>query len=258
MKLKFYRGVVFILCALMFVLPSCGSDSSETGSKASSSAIFFVTPSAAKPSATPTASPTATPTTAPTPAATVSIPSSDDAFVKIVDFVPSAVIELKYSTTQNFTGQVIYDFTDAYARYGTVKKLAAAADALALKGYRIKIWDAFRPVSAQFKLWDVYPDPTYVANPNVGYSNHTRGCAIDLTLIDSSGNEIFMPTAFDDFSGAADRDYSDVSAEAANNARMLEEIMESCGFSGYYGEWWHFNDTVKYSPETSFEPSKLY
>lgn len=247
MKIKTNIGGILLLCALMSILPSCSDDSSDN-IKPVPSAIFYVTSTP-----NPTEQPIVT-TPAPTPTATAEIPSSDDAFVKIKDFIPTAVIDLKYATSDNFTKQVIYNFKDAYARYGTVKKLADAAGKLEEKGYYIKIWDAYRPVSAQYRLWDVCPDPTYVANPNVGYSNHTRGCAIDLTLVDANGKELLMPTAFDDFSAAADRDYSDVSATAAENARTLQSVMESCGFSGYYGEWWHFNDTTKYSPETVFEP----
>ena len=234
------------MCALMSIMSSC-SDDSNNNVKPSPSAVFYVSPTPS-----PTVSPE--PTIESTPTATVEIPASDDAFVKIKDFIPNAVIELKYATADNFTNQVIYNFEDAYARYGTVKKLAEASEKFESKGYYIKIWDAYRPVSAQYRLWDVCPDPTFVANPNVGYSNHTRGCAIDLTLVDFYGNEITMPTAFDDFSGAADRDYSDVSDDAAENARTLQTVMESCGFKGYYGEWWHFDDVIKYSPETVFEP----
>ena len=247
MKIKTNIGGILLLCALMSILPSCSDDSSDR-IQPSSSAIFYVTP-------TPTATAVINPTTAPTPPmVTPEVPSSDDVFVKIKDFIPTAVTELKYATSDNFTKQVIYNFKDAYARYGTVKKLAEAARKLEDKGYYIKIWDAYRPVSAQYRLWDVCPDPTYVANPNVGYSNHTRGCAIDLTLVDANGNELLMPTTFDDFSAAADRDYSDVSVSAAEKARTLQSVMESCGFKGYYGEWWHFDDTNKYSPETVFEP----
>lgn len=250
-----HTGVILFMCLLFLSLSSC-ADSAP----AVSSVLPTDDASTANASSANTTSATATATAmSSTPTATADIPTplptySDDTFVKIIDFVPSAVIELKYATNDNFTGEIIYNFNDAYARYGTVKKLMAAADAFEQMGFRIKIWDAYRPVSAQFRLWEVCPDPTYVANPNVGYSNHTRGCAIDLTLINSDGVEILMPTAFDDFSLKADRDYSDVSAEAAANARLLQSTMESCGFSGYYGEWWHFNDSVKYSPETSFEP----
>lgn len=179
---------------------------------------------------------------------------ADDAFVKIADYIPSASQELFYATEQNFTGQVIYTFEEAYLRYGTVKKLMAVSEDLAQLGLYIKIWDGFRPVSAQFKLWEVCPDPTYVANPNTGFSSHSRGNTVDLTLVEADGTELEMPTGFDDFSARADREYSDCTENAANNARILESLMEKHGFTGYAGEWWHFSDTVSYLVEEEFEP----
>ena len=92
-------------------------------------------------------------------------------------------------------------------------------------GLYLKVWDGFRPISAQFKLWDVYPDPTYVANPNYGFSSHSRGNTVDLTLVHEDGTEVVMPTLFDDFSTMADRDYSDCDQEAAANAMMMEELI---------------------------------
>ena len=122
-------------------------------------------------------------------------------------------------------------------------------------GYGLKIWDAYRPVSAQFDLWDACPDSTYVANPNKGFSNHSRGNAVDVTLVDKEGREVEMPTGFDDFSELADRDYSDCPAAAAENALLLEGVMERHGFRGYRGEWWHFSDIDSYEVETVLEPA---
>lgn len=191
----------------------------------------------------------------PTTVETVPPSEPDDGeFVKIADYIPSAGQELFYATDRNFTGQMIYSFEDAYLRYGTVKKLMAVSEDLAQLGLYLKIWDGFRPVSAQFKLWEVCPDATYVANPNAGFSSHSRGNTVDLTLMDASGAELEMPTGFDDFSARADRDYSDCTETAANNAMILEVIMEKHGFSGYAGEWWHFSDTVSYPVDDTFEP----
>lgn len=191
------------------------------------------------------------------PAATETEPVSqpnDGDFVKITDYIPTARQELFYATDRNFTGQVIYSFENAYLRYGTVKKLMAVSEDLAQMGLYLKIWDGFRPVSAQFTLWEVCPDATYVANPNVGYSSHSRGNTVDLTLVDGNGAELEMPTGFDDFSAKADRDYSDCTETAASNAQILEILMEKHGFTGYAGEWWHFSDTVSYPVEEEFEP----
>lgn len=188
---------------------------------------------------------------------TVLVDPQEEDFVRVKDYIPGVAVELKYSTRDNFTGQVIYGFEDVFLRYGTVMKLKAVSEELTELGYGLKIWDGFRPVSAQFRLWKICPDPTYVADPNNGFSNHSRGYAVDLTLVDLGGREVEMPTDFDDFSPRADRDYSDCTETAAENVRLLEAVMEKHGFQGYWGEWWHFNDTRKYDVETCFDPGVI-
>ena len=184
---------------------------------------------------------------------TLPVPAPED-FVRVLDYIPSARQELLYATDRNFTSQVIYDFTDAYLRYGTVKKLIAVSEDLAQLGLSLKIWDGFRPVSAQFRLWEVCPDPAFVANPQKGFSSHSRGSTVDITLVDTDGNELEMPTGFDDFSKKADRDYSDCTETAASHAELLEILMEKHGFRGYSAEWWHFSDTDEYPVEETFAP----
>lgn len=178
----------------------------------------------------------------------------DTDFVAVRDYIPDLAVELKYATEDNFTGQVIYEFETAYLRYGTVKKLMAVQDELREQKLSLKIWDGFRPPAAQFKLWEICPNPRYVANPNKGFSAHSRGNTVDVTLVDETGAEIAMPTGFDDFSLLADRDYSDCSFEAQLNALLLEQTMERHGFTGYKGEWWHFTDTDGYPVEEEFVP----
>ena len=198
---------------------------------------------------------TASPEPTEEPAATTGMSEpDDDAFVRVLDWIPSIYVELRYATSDNFTGEVIYDFSEAYLRYGTVKKLAAVQSALLEQGYSLKIWDAFRPVSAQFKLWEIVPDPIYVANPNTGHSSHSRGNAVDVTLTTTGGLELEMPTGFDVFSQLADRNYGDVSDVAAENALLLENAMTDGGFSGYSGEWWHFSDEDSYAVADDFTP----
>lgn len=178
----------------------------------------------------------------------------DEDFVIVREYIPDIVIELRYSTEDNFTGQEIYEFSELWLRYGTVKKLMLVQEELKQNELYLKIWDGFRPPSAQFKLWEVCPDPTYVSNPNNGFSSHSRGNTVDITLVDGEGTEVVMPTGFDDFSALADRDYSDCSQKAKANALLLEQIMISHGFRPYSGEWWHYTDEVSYPVEQSFEP----
>lgn len=201
-----------------------------------------------------TEAPTEVPTVEPTQEPTQ--PPEDQELVLVADYIPGIAVELAYATENNFTGQPIYEFTEAYLRYGTVKKLKLAAEELAEQGLGILIWDGFRPVAAQQKLWDTCPDPAFVSNPVTGYRAHCRGNAVDLTLVDlETGAELEMPTGFDVFTALADRDYSDCTGEAAENARILETVMEKYGFTPYSAEWWHFTDTTDYPVDEDFNPA---
>ena len=178
----------------------------------------------------------------------------DDEYVLVNKYIPDIYVELMYATDNNFTGVRIYDFTDAYLRYGTVKKLANVQKELKEQGYSLKIWDAYRPFEAQQKLWEVYPDPNYVANPANGMKKHNLGGTVDITMVAADGSVISMPTEFDDFSLKADRDYSDIEdEEAVKNVMILQNAMENNGFTGYQGEWWDYSDTVEYEA-VDFQP----
>lgn len=178
----------------------------------------------------------------------------NDEYVLVKKYIPDIYVELMYATDNNFTGVRIYDFTDAYLRYGTVKKLANVQKELKEQGYSLKIWDAYRPFEAQQKLWEVYPDPNYVANPADGMKKHNLGGTVDITMVAADGSIIPMPTEFDDFSLKADRNYSDIdNEEAVKNVMILQNAMENNGFTGYQGEWWDYSDTVEYEA-VDFEP----
>lgn len=178
----------------------------------------------------------------------------DDEYVLVNKYIPDIYVELRYATENNFTGVKIYDFTEAYLRYGTVKKLTQVQKELKQQGYSLKIWDAYRPFEAQQKLWEVYPDPNYVANPANGMKKHNLGGTVDITMVAADGTVISMPTEFDDFSLKADRDYSDIEdEEAVKNVMILQNAMENNGFTGYQGEWWDYSDTVEYEA-VDFEP----
>jgi len=185
------------------------------------------------------------------------VPEPEDSeLVRILDYIPSVRQALAYATVNNFTGQRIYDFTDAYLRYHTVKKLKLVQKELESQGLGLLIWDGFRPVSAQAKLWEICPDPSFVSHPVTGNRSHCRGTAVDVTLIDlKTGREQQMPTGFDNFTDYADRDYSDCTPEAAKNALLLENTMKKHGFKPYSAEWWHFTDTQDYPVDETFNPA---
>lgn len=172
-------------------------------------------------------------------------------FTNIQKLDPDILVDLKYATSDNFTHQVIYDFTTAIARTGTAHKLAKASALVKAKGYRLKVWDAYRPVTAQKRLFEVYPDPNFVAPPDPNFS-HQKGVTFDLTLTDSNGNDLPMPTAFDDFSPAASRTYPHTGA-AKKYYTILNEAMVKAGFVGYENEWWDYRDSQmdEYGPRSA-------
>ena len=184
-----------------------------------------------------------------------SVEPGNGELVRVQDHLPELSVDLRYAGVNNFTGRQIYDFDDAWLRCGTVKKLAAAQEILRRQGYSLLIWDAYRPQSAQFQLWEVCPDPTYVANPYGGSSSHSNGGTVDITLVTLEGEPVEMPSGFDDFSPLADRDYSDVSQEAGEHARILEQAMTEAGFHPYAAAWWHFSDSDAYPYEDVAELS---
>lgn len=169
-------------------------------------------------------------------------------FTNIQKLDPDIIIELRYATTNNFTHQVVYDFTTAIVRTGTAQKLARASELVKDQGFRLKIWDAYRPVSAQKRLFDVYPDPEFVAKPNPNFS-HQKGVTLDLTLTDAQGKECPMPTSFDDFTAAAHRDAPRTPLQD-HYYQILDAAMTAAGFIGYENEWWDYRDAAmdQYQP----------
>lgn len=162
--------------------------------------------------------------------------------VRVKDIDASVVVDLKYATDDNFTNTRVYP-TDAKAllRLETALKLKRANERFEKDGYRIKIWDAYRPKSVQEIFWALVPDPRYVADPAKG-SVHNRGASVDITLVDSNGKELLMPTDYDDFSEKASRSYTGSDASARENMKYMEKIMTESGFTGLPSEWWHFDD----------------
>ena len=252
------KRIAMALMLIIWLLAGCGQEQ-EVPTKPDATVPASAAPATEADTAPPTVSETVMPT-APTVAETVpeTKPEPEDGdLVKVTDYLPTVRQELAYATEQNFTGQRIYNFTDAYLRYGTVKKLEKVCAELEEAGLGLLIWDGFRPVEAQQALWDICPDETYVSHPVTGGRAHCRGSAVDVTLVVlESGEKLTMPTDFDDFSKYADRDYSDCSEEVAENARLLEKIMKKHGFKPYSGEWWHFSDTDSYPVDEEFAPQQ--
>lgn len=160
--------------------------------------------------------------------------------VDVQSIAKNIQIELKYATTDNFTGQVVYDFQRCFLVKEAALRLGTIQTELESLGLGLKIWDGFRPIAAQWKFWELVPDERYVSDPRKG-GRHTRGTAVDVTLITSDGQELPMPSAFDDFSEKAHRTYMLSSDEEIRNRELLQEVMERHGFIGLPTEWWHFD-----------------
>ena len=166
----------------------------------------------------------------------------NDDFVNIMDIDERIMVDLKYATADNFTGEVVYESDECLLRRGTAEKLKSANDLCKKDDYTIKIYDGYRPLSAQKKFWEIMPDRRYVAPPTTG-SRHNRGASVDVTLVDKDGKELAMPSAFDDFSKKASRSYKGSSKEARKNMAYLTKIMTESGFTTISTEWWHYDDS---------------
>lgn len=169
-----------------------------------------------------------------------------DDYVRVKDYIPDIYEDLRYATKRNFTHTKVYDFDEAYLRLGTTLKLKKVQEELKGLGYRLKIWDAYRPFTAQRYFWELIHDDEFVADPTNGPKTHNFGNVVDVTLVKSDGSEIDMPTEFDDFTSKASRDYSWLTGSPLKHVLLLEETMEKYGFIGYEGEWWHYTDEESY------------
>lgn len=163
--------------------------------------------------------------------------------VLVEDVIPDIEIELKYATKDNFTKKQVYPYDICVLQKTTAMKLKKANEELMEMGYHLKVWDAYRPLSVQKIFWDIIPDSRYVANPNTGGSKHNRGTAVDVTLVDMDGNELEMPTGFDDFSDKAARSNKNVPETVKKNVELLTNVMVKHGFTTISTEWWHYNDS---------------
>jgi len=165
----------------------------------------------------------------------------DTAFVNLAEYAESFAYNMKYATEDNFLKKVVYDCSDCLIRKEVADALIQANDSLNTYGYSIQFFDCYRPIDVQKQMWEIYPDARYVANPNTTGSIHNRGGAVDITLVDASGNELDMGTGFDHFGEEAHHSYQDLNEEVIQNRRLLKGIMMHFGFDPIKTEWWHYN-----------------
>jgi D-alanyl-D-alanine dipeptidase len=147
---------------------------------------------------------------------------------------------MKYATEDNFLKVKVYDCAECYLRLKTATMLVQANKAFMEKGYRIKIFDCYRPVDIQKKMWQIVSNPIYVADPKKG-SIHNRGGAVDITLVNKKGEELDMGTPFDFFGPEASHAYENLPRKVKANRELLKKIMLLNNFTAFDSEWWHYN-----------------
>ncbi len=163
--------------------------------------------------------------------------------VEIRDIDPSIHVELRYAGANNITGAPLYPPNmPCLVNRDTAGKVRLANDYLKARGYRLKIWDAYRPPAVQRKLHAAAPDDGWVAEPDTSWSHHNFGTGVDVTLADARGRDEVMPTDFDELTHRADYRYFAGNAIVERNLTLLQRAMSTAGFLAATGEWWHFYD----------------
>ena len=149
--------------------------------------------------------------------------------------------EIRYATTNNFIGEVLYDCAKCLLQPEVAEALLKANQYFCKKGYKIKIYDCYRPLDVQKQMWEKVPRATYVANPYDGGSVHNRAAAVDITLVTLEGCYVEMGSDYDYFGREAHIDNYNFSEEIRKNRKLLIKGMRKYGFQTIRTEWWHYN-----------------
>lgn len=165
---------------------------------------------------------------------------SDTTFVNLKDYSSDFIYDMRYATDNNFLKAQVYDCAECLIRYKTVKALIKANNAFMRKGFKIKLYDCYRPLDIQKRMWTIVSNPKYVADPSKG-SIHNRGGAVDITLVNLDGEAVPMGTDFDFFGIEASHKYINLPTDVISNRKFLKKIMTASGFQSFDSEWWHYN-----------------
>ncbi len=169
-------------------------------------------------------------------------PAQTHTLVNVRDYCGDGIIvDLCFYTTKNFMNKKFYSHNEPFLHKDAAVALAKAVKAAQKHGYKLFISDAYRPMPVQRALWQALPDERYVANPEKG-GFHTRGIAVDITLVDKNGHQLPMPSEIDDMTEKAHRkNYEKLPQNIRENILLLEKIMDEAGFEPFAFEWWHYN-----------------
>lgn len=161
-------------------------------------------------------------------------------WTELVRLDSSIVLDIRYATEDNFVGKIMYACPRCFLRPEAAQAVVAAQAELSKEGLGLKMFDCYRPRDVQWKLWEIMPQPGFVADPRKG-SIHNRGGAVDLTIIDADGEQLDMGTTFDFFGPEANHNYTELPEAVLANRRKLKELLGKHGFSPIRSEWWHYN-----------------
>lgn len=164
-------------------------------------------------------------------------------FVDIRSAIPDAIIDLRYTTPDNFVGIPLYP-ADArcLVHESLAPGLTVAADQLRRRGRTIVFWDCYRPHDVQVRMFEVVSNPNWVARPGRFARSHETGRSVDVTMAGPDGRPVDMGTGFDDFTARALAYATDaISTQSAENRAALRAAMSAGGLTAYSGEWWHFD-----------------
>jgi D-alanyl-D-alanine dipeptidase len=169
--------------------------------------------------------------------------------VDVAAVVPDAAVDLRYATADNFLGRAVYPpNARCLLRADVAARLARAAARLRARGFRLRLWDCYRPLAVQRAMWAIAPRPGFVADPRKG-SNHNRAAAVDVALAAPDGGELALPTPFDAFEPRARADAPGIPEPARTHRDLLRAAMLAEGFRANPSEWWHFD-----APEAAGAP----
>jgi len=184
--------------------------------------------------------PSVSPTTSPAQTVSETIVDHDTTKWKELTYGDGFIIDIKYATTDNFVKEAVYPCGRCFLKTAAAQALMNVRDELKNEGYKLKLFDCYRPRPVQQKLWNKVPNPDYVARPSEG-SMHNRGVAVDLTLTDKFGKELDLGTPYDFFGPRAHHDYTELPVKILGLREKLKSIMEIHGFSSIRTEWWHYS-----------------
>lgn len=161
--------------------------------------------------------------------------------VDVATLDPAIRIDVRYATANNFMKHPLYPVAKVYLRRPAADALRDVQRELAERGLGLKVFDGYRPYRVTEEMWEPIRNPDFVADPAKG-SRHNRGMAVDLTVVDAkTGEELAMPTPYDDFTSRARQDFNDLPPDVIANRALLRDVMTKHGFEPLPSEWWHFD-----------------